>query len=108
MYATLTTTRIQPEQMNEFIRTYQHQAVPVARTIVGFQRLSLLVDRNTGTMTILVFYDTEAHARTAGTSAQVRHLANLLSLLESQATCQVYEAALEVDARPTRAPGCRN
>ncbi len=96
MFAAVVRTEVQPGNMDEFIRIYQDQVVPLARTVIGFQDMRVFVDRQTNTVTVVVTYDTEANARAAAESEQARQFGAALNRLSgpiSRELCEVFVQA---------------
>ncbi len=97
MYAAVTTVALKPNKLDEAIRTYREQVIPLFRDIPGFQSLRLLVDRSTNTMTVVSIYDTEANAG-AVPSRDVwqKALTAMHPLMEGSPNRRVSEVVLEV------------
>ena len=96
MYAAVTTAQVQPDRIDEALRTYAERVIPRSGEIPGLHSLRVLVDRGTHTLMVVALYDTEASASGVGTSEAWRQsVAVMTPLMVSQPTRQVFEVALE-------------
>ncbi len=96
MYVAQNTATVQPDQLDEALRIYREEVLPVIKQIQGLQSVRVLVDRNTGAVISSATYDNEANAQAAGTSPQYQQaVSRLAPLLTSQPQRVVYEVALE-------------
>lgn len=56
MYARMTTSRKQPGQLDEYLRIYRDEALPVFMEQEGFVRAVVLVDREANEATSILFF----------------------------------------------------
>lgn len=96
MFAAVVRTEVQPENMDEFVRIYRDEVVPLAKTVAGFQDMRLLVDRSGGAVTVVVAYDTEANARAAAESEQARQYGAALDRLSGSISRELCDVVVDV------------
>ncbi len=96
MYVAQNSATVQPDQLDEALRIYREEVLPLIKKLPGVQSVRVLVNRTTGAVVASVAYDTEAHALAAGTSPQYEQAKGILApLLASQPQRMFYEVALE-------------
>jgi heme-degrading monooxygenase HmoA len=57
MYVGQNTATVQPDRLDEAIRIYREEVVPLIKQLQGLQSVRVLVDRNTGTAIAMGTYD---------------------------------------------------
>jgi quinol monooxygenase YgiN len=95
MYASVIRTQVAPANLDEFIQIYRDQVAPVAQTLAGFQNMRVFVERDTGIVTVVVTYDTEANVRLAAESEQAGRFALALDRLSGPLSREVCEVVVE-------------
>ena len=95
MYASVIRTEVAPGNLDEFIRIYRDQVAPAAQTLTGFQNMRVFVERNTGIVTVVVTYDTEANVRMAAESEQSTRFALALDRISGPISREVCEVVVE-------------
>jgi quinol monooxygenase YgiN len=96
MFVAQNSATVQPDRLDEALRIYREQVLPLIKHLQGLQRVQLLVDRTTGAAIAIATHDTEAHARAAETTPQYQQTVGLLTpLLTSPPQRRFYEVALE-------------
>ena len=69
MFARVSTILGKPEHIEEGIRNYQEQMIPAAKKMTGFKQALFMVDRKTGKMLSITFWDTENNLRASTAAA---------------------------------------
>src|SRR4051812_23663030 len=63
MYARVVSARISPERLGALTARIASRSLPVNQEQDGFREMTLLTDPETGQAILMVFFETEAHAR---------------------------------------------
>jgi heme-degrading monooxygenase HmoA len=97
MYARLFTVQVSPDRLDEFIQVWHHAMLPTAQAQKGWNSARLLVDRETGKVIVVGFWETEADALASGAgSAYAEKQRELLgSLATAPPVMEHYEVAGE-------------
>jgi heme-degrading monooxygenase HmoA len=90
MFARLSMIQGKPERIDDGIRNYKEQLIPSAMEMTGFKKAFLMVDRKSGKMVSLTFWDTEKNLQ-ASTSA-----ANKLRVQGAQVAGTVQVPIVEI------------
>ncbi len=69
MFARMSTILAKPERIEEGIRNYQEQMLPAAKKMSGFKQALFMVDRKTGKMVSITFWDTMENLRASTAAA---------------------------------------
>lgn len=69
MFARVSTILGKPERVEEGIRNYKEEMIPSAKKMTGFKQALFLVDRKTGKMVSITFWDTEKNLRESTSAA---------------------------------------
>jgi heme-degrading monooxygenase HmoA len=95
MYARLATGSISPAKIDEAVRLWRESVAPSAKQQKGFKSARLLVDRRTGKITSIGFWESETdlQASRGGNPAQINKYNSLFS---SPPAVEQYEVAVEV------------
>lgn len=72
MGARVTTVRVQPGKLDEFIEVYTTQIVPVAKQQEGFKGARLITDRATNNSMVISMWDSEEDIRAGENSGYYR------------------------------------
>ncbi len=69
MFARVSTILGKPERIEEGIRNYKEEMIPSAKKMTGFKQALFMVDRKTGKMVRITFWDTEKNLRASAAAA---------------------------------------
>jgi heme-degrading monooxygenase HmoA len=96
MYAAMVTASIPADQLDAARQLYQERILPIAQQNPGFKSITMLVNRQTNQMVIVVLFETEADARAIETSGRFQQAIELMApFLTSRPTREVYEVVLQ-------------
>ncbi len=96
MFARVSTILGKPERVEEGIRNYKEQTIPAAKKMDGFKQALLMVDRNTGKMVGITFWDTEKNLQASTVAAdKLRAQAVLRSGTAQPPIVEIYEVAMQ-------------
>jgi len=95
LYARLATGSISPTKIVEAIAIWQGAIAPSAKQQKGFKNACLLVDRETGKMTSIGFWESETDLR-ASRSTHNNHINKYNRLFLNPPIVEQYEVAVEV------------
>ncbi len=59
MFARVSTIFGKPERVEDGIRNYKEQVIPAAKKMTGFKEATLMVDRKSGKMIGITYWETE-------------------------------------------------
>ncbi|MGD8535872.1 MAG: antibiotic biosynthesis monooxygenase [Candidatus Aminicenantes bacterium] len=62
MFARLTTARISPDRIDEFVKRYKESVIPAAKQQKGYQGARIFVERKTGNGMVITFWESEEDA----------------------------------------------
>lgn len=62
MYASVTSAKLQPGKLDEFLATYRASVLPIVKDFPGLTHLYVLTDANTNQGMSIAFYETETDA----------------------------------------------
>jgi hypothetical protein len=94
LYARLATGSILPTKIDEAIALWQGEIAPSAKQQKGFKNACLLVDRETGKMTSIGFWENEIDLH-ASKSAHNNHIYEYNRLFLSPPIVEQYEVTVE-------------
>ncbi len=69
MFARVSTILGKPERVEDGIRNYKEEMIPSAKKMAGFKQALFMVDRKTGKMVSITFWDTEKNLRESTSAA---------------------------------------
>ncbi len=69
IFARVSTILGKPECIEEGIRNYQEQMIPSAKKMTGFKQALFMVDRKTGKMLSITFWDTQKNLQESASAA---------------------------------------
>ena len=97
MYARLTKFRIKIEKIEMAIRLYNESVIPSAKAQKGFNRISVLINYETGEGTSISFWENEDYARANEENRYYQHqLIKFLNFLEEPTYIREgYEVAID-------------
>jgi len=98
MHARVTTLQADPNKLEEGIRFFRDQAVPVARQQRGFKGARLLVDRSSGKVQAVTLWDSAETAQAADAVMNQQRSQGAQTLGAVAPTTEVFEMAVYVDA----------
>jgi heme-degrading monooxygenase HmoA len=97
MYARLFTIQVNLERVDEFVQLWHSAMLPTAQAQKGWKAARLLVDRGTGKVVVVGFWETEADALASGTGSAYadKQRAILGDLISTPPVIEHYEVAGE-------------
>jgi heme-degrading monooxygenase HmoA len=97
MYARHFTIQVKPERMDEFVQLWHSAMLPAAQTQTGWRAARLLVDRKSGKVVIIGFWETEADALASGVGSAYaqKQLTTLGDLATAVPVIEHFEVAGE-------------
>ena len=96
MHARLTSGTVQPERLDEFVRSLQESLIPAAERQPGYRKFLLLTDRASRRVVGITVWDTEEALRASEEAGGYyrEQLAKLAPFFASPPTRDAYEIAL--------------
>ena len=98
MHARVTTLQGDANKLEDGIRFFRDQAVPVARQQRGFKGARLLVDRSSGKVQAVTLWESAETAQAAESSMSQQRMQGAQTLGAAAPTTEVFEIAVLVDA----------
>ena len=96
MFARVSTILGKPERVEEGISNYQEQMIPAAKKMTGFKQALLMVDRKSGKMVGITFWDTENNLRESTLAAdKLRAQGVQHSGTAQPPVVEIYEVAVQ-------------
>ena len=96
MFARVSTILGKPERVEEGIRNYKEEMIPSAKKMTGFKQALFLVDRKTGKMVSITFWDTEKNLRESTSAADKLRAQGVQHSGTSQPPIvEIYEVAVQ-------------
>ncbi len=96
MFARISTILGKPERIEEGIRNYQEQMIPAAKKMTGFKQALFMVDRKSGKMVSITFWDTEKNLRASTEAAdKLRAQGVQHSGTTQSAIVEIFEVAVQ-------------
>jgi len=97
MFARVTISQGEPEQIEAGIRNYREHVGPAAKKMAGFKGSYLLVDRKSGKMLGLALWATEENLQaSAKAAAELRAGVLRASAAIKPPTVEIYEVAVQL------------
>ena len=96
MHARVTTGAVQPERLDEFVRSLQESLIPAAERQAGYREFLLLTDRASGRVVGITLWDTEEALRASEEAGGYyrEQLAKLAPFFASPPSRDAYEVAV--------------
>ncbi|MHB8575620.1 MAG: hypothetical protein ACYDCQ_09840 [Dehalococcoidia bacterium] len=98
MHARVTTLQADSTKLEDGIRFFRDQSVPVARQQRGFKGARLLVDRRSGKVQAVTLWESAAAAQAAEAAMNQQRSQGAQTLGAATPTTDVFEVAVLVDA----------
>lgn len=98
MHARVTTLQGDPNKVEDGIRFFRDQVVPVARQQPGFKGARLLIDRRSGKAQAVTLWDSAETAQAAESAMNQQRAQGAQTLGATAPTTEVFEVAVLVDA----------
>lgn len=97
MHARVTTLQADTSKLEEGIRFFRDEVVPVARQQRGFKGARLLVDRSSGKVQAVTLWENAEAVQAAETAMNQQRSQGAQTLGATGATTEVFEMAVYVD-----------
>ncbi len=98
MHARVTTLQADPNKLEDGIRLFRDQVVPVARQQRGFEGARLLVNRSSGKVQAVTLWESAETAQAADAAMNQQRSQGAQTLGAAAPTTEVFEMAVLVDA----------
>jgi quinol monooxygenase YgiN len=95
MYARIVHGSVKPNQMDEFLRMFREEFVPILKETAGFEQMIIVPDRDNDSIVALVMYASKADADADDAGFRQR-AAKLSHLLAGPPQASVNEVAILV------------
>ncbi len=96
MFARVSTIEGKPEKADAGIRHYKEQMIPAARKMAGFKKALLMIDRQTGKMVGITFWDSEKNLQASTAEAdKLRAQGTQTAGTGQPPRVEIYEVAVE-------------
>jgi heme-degrading monooxygenase HmoA len=96
MFTRVSTILGKPERIDEGIRNYKEQMLPAAKKMSGFKQALFMVDRKTGKMVSITFWDSEKNLlASTGAADKLRAQGVEHSGTNQPSIVEIYEVAVQ-------------
>jgi len=97
MFARVSTIQGKSEQVEDVIRNFRENVIPVAKQMTGFKGSYLLVDRKSGKTVGIALWDTEKNLQaSAEAAARLRAQASQAAAAPKPPLVEIYEVAVQL------------
>lgn len=98
MYASVTSAKLQPGKVDEFLATYRESVLPIVKAFPGLTHLYVLTDANTNQGMTIAFYATAADAERTQANGDFQKAIGLVAgtLVLESIERKGYEIGLEI------------
>ena len=97
MYASVTSAKLLPGKLDEFLATYQKSVIPIAKEVPGLEHLYILTDANSNKGMSVALYETKADAERTQASGDYQKAIGLLMSTMDMGTLQREEYEVNID-----------
>jgi quinol monooxygenase YgiN len=94
MHARVTTAKVQPGKVDEFVGVFREQVLPNLKQDKGFKNVSLFTNRQANSVVAVAVYETEENIRGAEPAFRER-VAMVAGVLAETPATEIYELSVQ-------------
>ena len=98
MYASVSTAKVQPGKLEEFISTWRESVLPLVKSFPGFRNIYVLTDTGSNKGIIIAFYETKDDAERTQSSGDYQKAVEKVAgtIIMESVVREGYEVSIQI------------